>query len=217
MADVIDRVSHLGGHDRVVVIWGQPGVGKSQLAVEAAHRLSERHPDGACHVDLQGYSANRLSAEQVAARLLGVLDPESELPAEPGARFAACREVLRRGRYVVVLDNAGSTAQIRELLPGPCDTTVLVTSRSSLTTMDASLVELDVLDTASAIALIRRMVDRDGGPGAATTPRWASWSGSAAGCRSRCGSPERCCGHDRPGPSGIWPAGSPMRTAASIC
>ncbi|MBP2708694.1 trypsin-like peptidase domain-containing protein [Microbispora sp. RL4-1S] len=162
VADVIDRVSRVGVHDRVVVIWGQPGVGKSQLAVEVAHRLFDRHLDGACHVDLQGYSANRLSAEQVATRLLEALAPELELPTEPSARFVACRDVLRRGRYVVVLDNASSSAQIRELLPGPCDTVVLVTSRSSLTTVDAALVEVDVLDTASAIALIRSMVDRDG-------------------------------------------------------
>ncbi|MFF8293560.1 trypsin-like peptidase domain-containing protein [Streptomyces sp. NPDC016309] len=145
---------------RAVVVWGQPGVGKSELAAQAAHRLSTTYPDGSCHIDLQGYSDNRTSAEQAAARILETLAPDQGVPGDAAARYAACREAIRSGRHVIVLDNAGSAAQVRELLPGPCDSAVFVTSRSSLPTLDAEFVELDVLDTASAVALIRKMTER---------------------------------------------------------
>lgn len=147
---------------RAAVIWGPPGVGKSQLAVHVAHELLTEHADGACLIDLQGYSANRLSPELVAARLLDTLSPAREIPADPAARFAACRAMLRDGDYVVVLDNANATTQVRDVLPGAGTTVVLVTSRSPMSTLDASLVELDLLDTASGVRLIRAIVERDG-------------------------------------------------------
>jgi tetratricopeptide (TPR) repeat protein len=165
--DELDVVAGLAagrlGRNPVVVIWGQPGVGKSQLALQAAHRLLADHGDGACLIDLQGYSDNRLSAEQAAARILELLAPDRGVPGSADARYAAVRDVLRSGRYVVVLDNAGDPGQVRDLLPGPCESIVLVTSRSSLATLDAALVELDVLDAASAIALLRLMAEREGG------------------------------------------------------
>lgn len=143
-----------------VVIWGQPGVGKSQLAVHAAHELRAGR-SGAFHIDLQGYSSRRLAPEHAAAQLLAAIAPEQDVPVDPQAQLAACREVMRSGRYVVILDNAGSAAQVRALLPGHCETIVLITARSPLPTLDAELVPLDVLPDEPAAQLIRVMTDRD--------------------------------------------------------
>lgn len=168
VALVVDLLSKHRQRGRAVIIWGPPGVGKSQLAVQVAHLLANDYRDGACHIDLQGYSDNRLSAEQAAARILEVLAPDRGVPGDANARYVACREVLRSGKHVVVLDNASQSAQVRELLPGPCDSVVLVTSRSSLATLDAAWVELDVLDRESAIKLLKVMAEPDGSPSRGT-------------------------------------------------
>jgi hypothetical protein len=66
---------------------------------------------------LQGYSANRLLVEQVAPRLLEILAPELEVPADPNARFAACREAMRQGNYMIVLHNASTAARSESCYP----------------------------------------------------------------------------------------------------
>ncbi|MBP2473777.1 DNA-binding SARP family transcriptional activator [Crossiella equi] len=51
------------------VVYGQPGVGKTALAVHCGHRLKERFPDGQLYVDLRGHSPSEaLTAGAVLAR-----------------------------------------------------------------------------------------------------------------------------------------------------
>jgi tetratricopeptide (TPR) repeat protein/RecA/RadA recombinase len=163
---IVGLLADAGGAAKrtTVMIWGQPGVGKSQLAVHAAHELLAGRT-AAFYIDLQGYSSRRLTAETAAVQLLGAISPDQDPPADPGAQLAACREAMRAGRYVVVLDNAGTAAQVRPLLPGRCQTIVLITSRSALPTLDGELIPLDILPTGQAAQLIRLMAEReDDGP-----------------------------------------------------
>jgi tetratricopeptide (TPR) repeat protein len=76
---------------------------------------------------------------------------------------------------LLVLDNAHSAAQIRDLLPGAATCFVLVTSRDSLPALvarhGASRLNLDLLPPNEAIALLRRLIGArvDAEPGAAAT------------------------------------------------
>ncbi|QFG24776.1 BTAD domain-containing putative transcriptional regulator [Actinomadura sp. WMMB 499] len=118
----------------VVVIDGPPGVGKTMLAISAAHRLSAHFPDGQLFVDLRGFdpAAEPLDASAALASLLDTLGVSRDrIPADPSGRAALYRSVLHGRRVLIMLDDALDPDQLRPLIPGG-PACVLVTSRRRL-------------------------------------------------------------------------------------
>nr|WP_052479204.1 BTAD domain-containing putative transcriptional regulator [Kibdelosporangium sp. MJ126-NF4]CEL22956.1 putative regulatory protein [Kibdelosporangium sp. MJ126-NF4]CTQ90095.1 putative regulatory protein [Kibdelosporangium sp. MJ126-NF4] len=151
----------------VVAISGQPGVGKTALAVQAAHRLRAQFPDGQLFVDLLGNALDReLTPEQVLGRFLQAfgLKPE-QLPDDHNGLVGAYRTLLADRRVLVVLDNAVSATQVRSLLPSMPGSAALVTSRKTLRGLaalgGAKLVNLDVLAPEQSLALLNTIVGQD--------------------------------------------------------
>src|SRR3954451_9976254 len=121
------------GTPAVIVLSGAPGVGKSAIAVRVAHAVRDEFPDGQLHVDLAGTSSSPRAPMGVLAELLHALGiPDAGLPREPAERSALLRSRLAGRRMCIVLDDAGSAAQVRPLLPGAGACAVLVTSRIRL-------------------------------------------------------------------------------------
>src|SRR6266545_4638437 len=50
------------GSARVALLYGMPGVGKTALAVQLAHRIRDRHPDGQLFAELRGVTRPRRAA-----------------------------------------------------------------------------------------------------------------------------------------------------------
>ncbi|MFD0633448.1 NB-ARC domain-containing protein [Catenulispora yoronensis] len=152
-------VGLLGPSDavHVVVLSGIGGVGKSTLAVHAAHLAAAKFPDGQLFAGLRG--TDRDSAEPGAVlggflRALGV-DPGA-VPDTLAERAALFRTVLAGRRVLIVLDDVRDAEQIRPLLPGVSGSAVVATSRSRLTGVPgARLLELGAFDAGEALGLFR--------------------------------------------------------------
>ena len=149
----------------ITAIDGMAGVGKTALAVQAAHQMVERYPDGQLFIDLHGYTAGVAPVEPGAAldwllRSLGV--PGDRIPAELDQRAGLYRSRLAEQRMVIVLDNAATEAQVLPLLPGAPGCVVLVTSRRRLPGLDHThTLSLDTLPLLDAIALLRQTAGED--------------------------------------------------------
>ncbi|GAA3210053.1 ATP-binding protein [Dactylosporangium siamense] len=167
------------GAARPVVITGMAGVGKTRLAVHAAHGLSF---DRVLFVDLRGFhpDAGQPPAEPGAVldgflRLLGV--PGQQVPHDLPARSAAFREHLAGTRTLLILDNAAGADQVRALLPGD-GIPVLITSRRRLAVPGATRMTLEVFTAAEALTFLT-----------ATAPHVPAGAdpGAAARVAHRCG------------------------------
>jgi DNA-binding SARP family transcriptional activator/tetratricopeptide (TPR) repeat protein len=149
----------------VCVIHGMAGVGKTALAVHAAHQLASRFPDGQLSLDLQAYKAGapRIEPAEALDRLLRKLGVEaSGIPGHLDDRAARYRERLAGRRMLILLDNAHGADQVRSLIPASGGCLVLVTARSRMAALDdAHLVSLDTLPMADAVALLERIVSGD--------------------------------------------------------
>ncbi|MFF0008891.1 helix-turn-helix domain-containing protein [Streptomyces tibetensis] len=145
----------------VAVVSGPPGSGKTSLAVRLAEEPSTPCPDGAFLVDMRGLDERPLPAEQAVAGLLGSWgagDAElARLTAEE--RLARYHDVAAGLCAVLVLDNAGSEAQVRPLLPRAGRLLVVVTSRRKLAGLEGvRRVTLGALRPRESAALLRAVV-----------------------------------------------------------
>ena len=139
----------------IAMISGPPGVGKSALAIHAAHALRARFPAGQLYLDLDGRNPAELLGE--ALRALGVESP----PPTPHERSALLRSLLAERPMLVLLDDALDAAQVRPLLPGN-DCAVIVTSRRRITELPgATQVNLGELPAEEALLLLGRIAGAD--------------------------------------------------------
>jgi tetratricopeptide (TPR) repeat protein len=177
---------------RQLIVTGMPGVGKTELAIHAAHAALANgwFAGGVLYADVFGYDpSRRREAGQVLdgfLRCLGI--PGESIPPEGEERARLYSTVL--AKYVeqsrpilVVIDNASAADQVAALLPGDRTTGVIVTSRENLGMLDLRRFDLDVLPAGEAVQLLDlalRIIDPD-------DERVAGQPAEAAGIGELCG------------------------------
>jgi tetratricopeptide (TPR) repeat protein/transcriptional regulator with XRE-family HTH domain len=148
----------------VRAISGMAGIGKTALAVRAAHRLASRYPDGQIFLGLHAHTPGQqpVAAAEALAILLQTAGVEArQIPGGLGARARLWRHWLAGKRMLLLLDDAADSEQVRPLLPGTPGSLVLVTSRQELTALeDAHPVRLGVLPADEAARLLARLAAR---------------------------------------------------------
>ncbi|WP_435602542.1 BTAD domain-containing putative transcriptional regulator [Streptomyces sp. bgisy130] len=120
------------GLPRRFLLTGMAGVGKSALAVRAAHIARPQFPDGQLYADLTGVDGSPKAPHDVLPLFLRALDDTDLRSGEPDDLVRRYRTLTSGKRLLVVLDNACSDLQIDSLLPTGEQSAVLITSRAHL-------------------------------------------------------------------------------------
>jgi class 3 adenylate cyclase len=149
LAELRRRLEAGDGRLAVQALYGMGGVGKTQLALEYAHR-------GAPEYDVVWW----IDAEQPALvpSQLAALSTRLGLAAGPSVPDTVDRlmaDLRERSRWLLIFDNAERPADIAGYLPAGANGHVLITTRYPAWGALGGRVEVDVLDRAETIALLR--------------------------------------------------------------
>jgi tetratricopeptide (TPR) repeat protein len=150
------------GGDRVQVLYGLGGVGKTQAAIEYAYRRRDDYTL-IWWVPAQSESAVLTAYAKLAHRLGDRLSPK----AAPALVVELITGMLAGHRPLLIFDGAPDAAFLRPLLPGNAGGHVLVTSRSPNWGGVAHTRPVRVLDREESVAFLRERTgladpDRDG-------------------------------------------------------
>jgi transcriptional regulator with XRE-family HTH domain/tetratricopeptide (TPR) repeat protein len=144
----------------LVIVSGQPGVGKTSLVLHATNRLAHQLDARVAFVNLRAYDGSPLSTTDALSDLLTAFGVRPEyMPASPEARAAVYRIVTAEGSGLLILDNVNDAQQVRALLPTSPDWHVFMSSRRTLRGLtDACQIHLEEPSHEAALDMLRRII-----------------------------------------------------------
>jgi len=152
---------------RLPLLGGMGGIGKTSLAIQAAHQVKQHFPDAQLFLELRGTAdglkEQALTPSEAMSRIIRAFQPDAiKLPDDENELAAIYRSILASKRALIVLDNAGSEAQLRPLLTASPPVRFLITSRRAQALDNVESIQVDVLPLAEAFDLLRGITGTKG-------------------------------------------------------
>lgn len=159
-SQLVERLEASDGVPPKVNVAGKPGVGKTALALAAAQQLRDNYRDAQLFLDLGGTKAHPLQRTEILARLLDQLGvPSVDISFDDREMAERLRTRLGGLKAIIVLDDAGSAEQVRDIVRAATPAAFVVTSRVPLPEIvELELIMLGCMSERDSVALLEAVV-----------------------------------------------------------
>jgi len=144
----------------ILSLVGMAGIGKSALAICAAHQAKSYFPDLQLYMNLReedGQPKDVGTVLKICLQMLGFGD--GDIPSHVDELATRYRSRLSGKKALVLIDNAQNREQVEPLLPGSEGCAVIVTSRKSLVGLEGKKeVVLTPMTLLESLALLEKLV-----------------------------------------------------------
>jgi len=146
---------------KVAMIYGEAGVGKTELARVVAHRLRPKFPDAQLAIKYSNAGDRTLAVQHVLETVVHTLDPLTRLPDNLNELQTLYLSLLEGKRVLIIVDQVGNENGINLLIPPPTCALLLTTRHQSELPATFSL-NLDKLSPTDAEHLLLTICPRVG-------------------------------------------------------
>ncbi|SNT39827.1 AfsR/SARP family transcriptional regulator [Rhodococcoides kyotonense] len=148
----------------VVTLVGAPGVGKTALAVRAAHQLEELYSDGQWYLSLASPDGNPRPQSEILSELLQSSGLETtDIRGETEYLSKLLRTRVAQRRILIVLDDVVEDGQVIPLIPGSSTCAVITVSRESRPELRVAyaskVIQIGTLSTQESVDLLAAILD----------------------------------------------------------
>lgn len=156
---VMNALGNSGGSPIASVV-GLGGIGKTTLAIHAAHEIAADFPDGCLLINLQAAFDQRIPSPAAACGVNQILLGESaSQPIDEVQAFVTYQQLLRGKRHLLVFDDASGSDQVKPLVPPPlCG--MIVTSRTKIIVPGIKQIQLGTFSPGESIAFLHSTLQR---------------------------------------------------------
>lgn len=166
------RSARAGGGPLVILLRGEPGVGKSGLALKAAAEVAHEFRHGVVYAAMTEATKDSSRLHNVLGDLIDSLQgPGETVPRSREERVKEFRRLSRRKpRVLYVLDDVVDEQAVKTVLPASSQAVVLITSRQPLPLAEAVSYPVEPLSPEESVALLNRLL-RIKSPATSGAPR----------------------------------------------
>ncbi|MFD5858196.1 tetratricopeptide repeat protein [Streptomyces chartreusis] len=148
----------------VFLITGEPGVGKTELAVQAAHRLADRFPDAQLFLAFRSHGgrSSSLNVRDILLNALETFAPAVSLATSDIDHLGSSwRAATTDQQIVMILDDVVTSEQVLRLLPSSHRCLVITTARQFIAGIDPDIhLRLEGLSQEEAEHMIGEIIRR---------------------------------------------------------
>lgn len=151
----LHHIKKLLQEEKIVLLHGPPGIGKTALAITFSHQFRHHYPDGVlwCRLDTS-------SIMDILATIAYSYGKNVNHIKNVENRASTVRSLLAQKKFLMILDNAESHHDLRLLLPNSPTASALITSRYRDVgdSISCQSIALDMFTESESLGLFRKIL-----------------------------------------------------------
>lgn len=145
--------------EKICVIHGEPGTGKTELCSAVAHQLRHEFSDAQIYIKMIENDTDKVSLYNILEVVIHIIDPHAQISDDLNALYRQYYSVLDEKKVLIILDDFQSQKYV-DLLTLPSSCALLITTHEKMEIVNARSISLSGLSQENSDYLLKKICHR---------------------------------------------------------